>query len=54
MVFGFARAFNQDIGGWAVHNGWYLYEMFRGASAFDQDIRDEFDPTTMSGCSPWP
>ena len=33
-----ASAFNQDIGGWAVHSVTDMSNMFRAAWAFDQDI----------------
>ena len=37
MFYG-ASAFDQDLGGWAVHNVTDMVRMFGGASAFDQDI----------------
>ena len=33
-----ARAFNQDIGGWAVHSVRNMHGMFNGVSSFNQDI----------------
>ncbi len=38
QVFFDARAFNQDIGNWQVHNVTWTFFMFANASAFNQDI----------------
>ena len=37
-MFAGASAFNQDIGGWAVHNVRNMGGMFNSAYAFDQDL----------------
>ena len=37
-MFWSASAFNQDIGGWAVHNVRNMGGMFNSAYAFDQDL----------------
>merc|ERR1719174_2181604 len=38
QMFYSASAFNQDIGGWAVHSVTDMWRMFASANTFDQDL----------------
>merc|ERR1712025_1531691 len=38
MMFYYASAFDQNIGGWSVENVNQMGQMFNSASAFDQDL----------------